>query len=49
MEALQQKTSEVELLREKVTTLELTVASESEEKGQYEVNHFHYNFMELIF
>ena len=38
MEALKQKTLEVEHLREKVTTLELTVSSGSEEKGQYEVN-----------
>lgn len=35
-DALHQKSNEVEQLREKVTTLELTVSSESEEKGQYE-------------
>ncbi|CAD6231744.1 GSCOCG00001565001-RA-CDS [Cotesia congregata] len=35
-EALHQKTQENEYLREKVTALELTVSSESEEKGQYE-------------
>ncbi|XP_043473527.1 rootletin isoform X3 [Leptopilina heterotoma] len=36
MEALHHKTSEVEHLRERVTTLELTVSSETEEKSQYE-------------
>lgn len=38
MEALHHKTSEAEHLRERVTTLELTVSSETEEKSQYEVN-----------
>ncbi|XP_024946085.1 rootletin isoform X3 [Cephus cinctus] len=35
-EALQQKTEESEHLRERVTTLELTITSESDERGQYE-------------
>lgn len=42
MEALQHKTSEVEHLRERVTTLELTVSSETEEKSQYEVKFYYY-------
>jgi hypothetical protein len=36
-EALQQKTEEVQQIREKVMTLELGISSGAEEKGQYEV------------
>jgi hypothetical protein len=37
MEALQQKSEEVQQMREKVVALELAISSGTEEKGQYEV------------